>query len=88
MAYSAVTQPLPLLRKNCGTESSMVAVQMTRVLPSSIRHEPSAVEMKSGMMFTGRIWSAERLSERKIISQLPVVGCQLSVVGCWLSVNG
>ena len=48
MPYSLVTQPLPLLRKNCGTVSSMVAVQMTRVLPSSIRHEPSAVEMKSG----------------------------------------
>ena len=64
MPYSLVTQPLPLLRRNCGTVSSMVAVQMTRVLPSSIRHEPSAVEMKSGTMFTGRIWSGERLSER------------------------
>ena len=33
----------------------MVAVQITRVLPSSIRHEPSAVEMKTGTMFNGRI---------------------------------
>ena len=45
--------------------TSIVAVQMTRVLPSSIRHEPSAVEMKSGTMFTGRICSGARLSERK-----------------------
>jgi len=33
MPYSLVTQPLPRLRRNCGTESSMVAVQITRVLP-------------------------------------------------------
>ena len=45
MPYSAVTQPLPLLRRNCGTVSSIVAVQMTRVLPTSMRQEPSAVEM-------------------------------------------
>src|SRR5262249_44621468 len=59
--------PLPLLRRNWGTVSSNVAVQITRVFPSSIRHEPSAVEMKSGTMFTGRICSGERLSERKTI---------------------
>src|SRR5262249_60724353 len=32
--------------------------------------EPSAVETKSGVMFTGRICSAARLSERKIMSLL------------------
>src|SRR5438552_13142340 len=67
MAYSEVIQPLPLLRRNCGTVSSTDAVQITRVLPISMSTEPSAVEMKSGTMFTGRIWSGARLSERKTI---------------------
>ena len=40
---------------------------MTRVLPISISAEPSAVEMKSGMMLTGRIWSGARLLLRKIM---------------------
>ena len=31
MPYSAVTQPLPVLRRNGGTRSSTLAVQMTRV---------------------------------------------------------
>ncbi len=42
----------------------MEAVQITRVLPTSMRTEPSAVLMKPGMMLTGRIWSGVRLSER------------------------
>ena len=33
MAYSAVTQPLPLLRRKGGTVSSTLAAQMTCVLP-------------------------------------------------------
>ena len=49
MLYSLEIQPLPELRMNCGTVSSIEAVQMTRVLPTSIRTEPSAVEMKSGV---------------------------------------
>src|SRR5439155_24775542 len=65
--YSAVIHPLPLLRRKVGTDSSTEAVQITRVLPSSISTEPSAVEMKSGTMFKGRIWSVARLSERKTI---------------------
>jgi len=39
-------------------------------LPTSISAEPSAVEMKPGTMFTGRICSGERLSERKNVSLL------------------
>ena len=54
MPYSAVTQPLPLPLRNCGTPSSTVAVQMTRVLPSSMSTLPSAVEMKSGVILSGR----------------------------------
>src|SRR5262249_879008 len=70
MLYSAVIQPLPEPFRNEGTVSSMEAVQITRVFPTSIRTEPSAVETKSGVMFTGRICSAARLSERKIMSLL------------------
>ena len=49
MLYSLEIQPLPVLRMNEGTVSSIEAVQMTRVLPTSIRTEPSAVVMKSGV---------------------------------------
>jgi hypothetical protein len=54
-----------VLRRNAGTASSTEAVQMTRVFPTSISTEPSAVRMKSRTIETGRIWSGERLSERK-----------------------
>jgi hypothetical protein len=64
MPYSLVTHPLPEFRIQLGTLSSMDDVQITRVLPISIRHEPSAVDMNSGVMLTGRIWSSARLSER------------------------
>src|SRR6185437_13108907 len=70
MEYSAVTQPLPDPLIKPGTVSSMDAVQMTLVLPTSISAEPSAVEMNSGTIFTGRICSGERLSERKKVSLL------------------
>ena len=42
MPYSAVTQPWFLPRRNGGTLSSTVAVQMTLVLPQAISTEPSA----------------------------------------------
>jgi hypothetical protein len=42
MPYSAVTQPFPELRRNGGTRSSTLAVQITRVRPVSTRHDPSA----------------------------------------------
>jgi len=51
--YSLVTHPLPLPFMKPGTPSSTVAVQITRVLPSSINTLPSAVEMKSGVIFKG-----------------------------------
>ena len=41
MEYSAVTQPLPVLRRNGGTRSSTLAVQITLVSPNSTRTEPS-----------------------------------------------
>jgi hypothetical protein len=64
MPYSLVTQPLPAPFKKPGTPSSTVAVQMTRVLPSSINTLPSAVEIKSGVILSGRIWSTPRPSAR------------------------
>ena len=70
MLYSAVIQPLPDPFMKEGTVSSMEAVQITLVLPTSISAEPSAVEMKPGTMFTGRICSGERLSGRKNVSLL------------------
>src|SRR5438045_2997555 len=42
MPYSAVTQPFPVLRRNGGTRSSTLAVQMTFVRPASIKTDPSA----------------------------------------------
>ena len=66
MPYSPVTQPLPEPFRNCGTPSSTVAVQITRVRPISISTLPSAVGMKSGVSLTGRIWSAVRPSVRNI----------------------
>ena len=39
--YSAVSQPSPVPRKKFGTLSSMVAAQMTLVLPISISTEPA-----------------------------------------------
>src|SRR6478609_5688296 len=70
MLYSAVIHPLPVPFIKPGTVSSMEAVQITRVLPTSISVEPSAVEMNSGIMFTGRICSGARWSERKNVSLL------------------
>ena len=43
MPYSEVIQPLPLLRKNCGTRSSSFAVQITLVSPISMNTDPSGV---------------------------------------------
>src|ERR1700722_15470652 len=64
MPYSAVTQPFPLLRKNGGTRSSTLAVQMTRVLPASMSTEPSACGRKSGVSVVGRRTFGGRLSDR------------------------
>src|ERR1700675_2078144 len=65
MPYSAVTHPLPSPFKHEGTPSSTVAVQITRVLPISISTLPSALVIKSGVIFTGRNWSWARPSLRK-----------------------
>src|SRR5690242_9040061 len=64
MPYSAVTHPLPLLRRNGGTRSSMLAVQMTRVRPTSMSTDPSACGRKPGVIVVGRSSEVERPSVR------------------------
>ena len=56
--YSAVTQPFPLPRRNCGTLSSTDAAHSTRVLPTEITADPSAVIRYPVVISTGRISSS------------------------------
>jgi hypothetical protein len=46
MEYSDVIQPFPLFFMKLGTVSSTLAVQITRVRPTSINTDPSAEEIK------------------------------------------
>jgi hypothetical protein len=62
MEYSAVIHPLPDPRKNPGTESSTDAAHNTRVFPTSISAEPSAVSKYPVVTLTGRISAASLLS--------------------------
>src|SRR5215471_6989986 len=64
MPYSAVTQPFPVLRRKGGTRSSMLAVQITFVRPTSMSTDPSACARKFGVMVVGRGSAAERPSMR------------------------
>ncbi len=61
--YSAVTQPLPLLRIQRGTSSSMLAVHSTRVRPNVTSADPSAISVKSRSNVIGRSSSACRPSD-------------------------
>ena len=45
MPYSAVTHPRPLFFSQPGTPVSTVALHNTRVWPTSISSEPSAIEV-------------------------------------------
>src|SRR5580692_1880182 len=62
--YSAVTQPLPVLRRNEGTEDSTLAAQSTCVFPTVISAEPSAVFKYPVAISTGRNSSGRRPSGR------------------------
>ena len=70
MAYSAVTHPFPLPRRNAGTPSSTEAAQITLVWPTSIKAEPSAVGRNFGVMEAGRGSLACRPSVR-IVRDVP-----------------
>src|SRR5262249_43320643 len=74
MPYSAVTQPLPVLRRKGGTRSSMLAAQMTRVRPTSMRTEPSACVRKPGVIVVGRSSFAERPSVRIMNNPFEALG--------------
>jgi len=54
MPYSAVTHPLPLLRRNGGTFSSTEAVHRTWVSPKRTMQEPAAYLLNPGSSETGR----------------------------------
>ena len=64
MAYSAVTQPRPSPLSQRGTPAVSEAVHSTRVLPNSIRAEPSACLDQPRVMLIGRSWSGVRPSAR------------------------
>jgi len=60
MPYSAVIQPVPLLRRKCGTPFSMVAVHSTLVSPNSTSTEPSAWRVKWRVKRISRNWFGAR----------------------------
>src|SRR5678816_4235035 len=74
MPYSAVTQPLPVLRRNGGTRSSTLAVQITRVRPTSMRTDPSAWARKPGVIVVGRRSAGERPSVRFMNDPVQALG--------------
>src|SRR6186997_3517650 len=80
MPYSAVTQPLPVLRRNGGTRSSTLAVQMTRVRPTSISTEPSAWARKPGVIVVGRRSVGARPSLRVMYDPFKALGERMTQV--------
>jgi hypothetical protein len=68
IAYSAVTQPLPLPVSQRGTPLVKDAVQSTFVRPKLMSAEPSAWSLQPRSMVTGRSSSAARPSMRVMAS--------------------
>ena len=64
MAYSAVTQPVPLPLSQRGTPSVKDAAQSTRVRPNSMRTLPSAWSSQLRVIRTSRVSSGARPSCR------------------------
>src|SRR5712691_5642320 len=62
IAYSAVTQPRPLPRRQRGMSSSTLAAHSTRVEPNSTSTEPSACSSQPLVILTSRSWSGRRSS--------------------------
>src|SRR5436190_19705589 len=81
MPYSAVTQPLPVLRRYGGTRSSTLAVQITLVRPTSISTDPSACARKPGVMVVGRSCAGERPSLRVMSYPFKALGERMPQVG-------
>src|SRR5439155_18390173 len=80
MPYSAVTQPLPVLRKNGGTRSSTLAAHTTFVRPTSMSTDPSACARKPGVMRVGRSWVEERPSVRVMRYPFEALGERMAEV--------
>ena len=70
MAYSAVTQPSPLPRRQRGTSSVTLAAHSTRVRPNSTRTDPSAWSSQPRESFTGRSSVTDRPSGRDMTHSL------------------
>ena len=75
IAYSAVTQPLPLPVIQRGTPLVKDAVHSTRVSPNEISAEPSACSLQPRSMVTGRSWSGVRPSARSFTVVVSVMRC-------------
>ena len=73
MPYSAVTQPVPRPRIQRGTSNSTVAVQITWVLPSLTRADPSAFGMKPGSIVMVRHSLLARPSNRLFTDDIPTI---------------
>ena len=78
--YSPVTQPSPESRFQRGTPSVKEATHRTRVLPNSMRTEPSPVPDQPRVMETGRSWDGVRPSARRgVFVILPRVAHRVTV---------
>ena len=71
IAYSAVTQPRPLPRRQRGTSSVALAAQSTRVDPNSTSTEPSAWSSQPRVIFISRSDALLRPSGRDMPATLP-----------------
>ena len=67
IAYSAVTQPLPLPFIQRGTPFVNDAVQSTLVLPNEMSALPSACALQPRSIVTSRSWSGVRPSARTMV---------------------
>src|SRR5690606_37508109 len=66
IAYSAVTQPLPLPVSQRGTPPVNDAVHSTFVPPKEMRADPSACALQPRSIVMGRSWSRVRPSARRV----------------------
>src|SRR5271166_2591691 len=74
IAYSAVTQPRPLPRRQRGTSSVTLAAHSTLVRPNSTSTDPSAWSSQPRVSFTGRSWVTDRPSGRDMTHSLSAGG--------------
>src|SRR3546814_12309379 len=83
MPYSAVTQPWPLPRSQGGSRSSTLALHSTCVSPNLMRHEPSALRVKPGIISITHISSVERPHGRLNATDFRDLAQRLAIVAPW-----